>query len=49
MQKLPGISNYLLGKAELKDLIVPTPEYENFFILPCGPIPPNPSEILLDT
>jgi capsular exopolysaccharide synthesis family protein len=49
MQKGAGISNYLLGKAELKDLIVPAPDYENFFILPCGPIPPNPSEILLDT
>ncbi|PZR27450.1 MAG: hypothetical protein DI535_10595 [Citrobacter freundii] len=48
MQKLPGISNFLLGKAELKDLIVPAPDCENLYILPCGPIPPNPSELLLD-
>jgi tyrosine-protein kinase Etk/Wzc len=46
--KKPGMSNYLLGKAELQDLIVPVPDHENLFVLPCGPIPPNPSELLLD-
>jgi capsular exopolysaccharide synthesis family protein len=46
--KKPGISNFLLGSAGLKDLIIPVPDYENFFILPCGPIPPNPAELLLD-
>lgn len=49
MGKKPGISNYLVGKAELKDLIIPVPEHDNLFILPCGPIPPNPSELLLDS
>lgn len=48
MGKLPGISNYLLGKADLKDLVVPVEGQENLFVLPCGPIPPNPAEILLD-
>lgn len=48
MGKKPGISNYLVGKAELKDLIIPVPDAENLFVLPCGPIPPNPSELLLD-
>jgi tyrosine-protein kinase Etk/Wzc len=48
MSKKPGISNYLVGKAELKDLIIPVPDAENLFVLPCGPIPPNPSELLLD-
>lgn len=48
MGKYPGISNYLLGKAELSELIVPVPEHENLYVLPCGPIPPNPSELLLD-
>lgn len=46
--KRPGISNYLLGKAELKDLIVPVAEQENLYVLPCGPVPPNPAELLLD-
>jgi tyrosine-protein kinase Etk/Wzc len=29
-------------------LIVRVPEVDNLFVLPCGPIPPNPSELLLD-
>jgi capsular exopolysaccharide synthesis family protein len=48
MSKKSGISNYLVGKAEIKDLIIQVPEHENLFVLPCGPIPPNPSELLLD-
>lgn len=46
--KNPGISNFLVGKAELKDLILPVPNQENLFVLPCGPVPPNPAELLLD-
>jgi len=48
MGKKPGISNYLVGKAELKDLILPVPGEENLYVLPCGPAPPNPAELLLD-
>lgn len=48
MSKKSGISNYLLGKAELEDLIIPVPDQPNLFVMPCGPIPPNPSELLLD-
>ena len=48
MSKRAGISNFLVGKAELKDVIVPVAEHENLYVLPCGPIPPNPSELLLD-
>jgi tyrosine-protein kinase Etk/Wzc len=46
--KGPGITNYLIGKAELKDLIKPVPGHENLYVLGCGPIPPNPAELLLD-
>ncbi|MEP7373385.1 MAG: polysaccharide biosynthesis tyrosine autokinase [Chitinophagaceae bacterium] len=46
--KNPGISNFLVGKAEVKDLILPVPSQENLFVLPCGPVPPNPAELLLD-
>jgi capsular exopolysaccharide synthesis family protein len=46
--KGPGISNYLVGKANLEDLIRPIPEQDNLFVLGCGPIPPNPAELLLD-
>ncbi len=48
IQKGPGITNYLVGKANLADLIKPVPDHENLFILGCGPIPPNPAELLLD-
>jgi capsular exopolysaccharide synthesis family protein len=48
MPKGPGATNYLIGKSALPDLIVPVPGQENLFVLGCGPIPPNPSELLLD-
>lgn len=48
MTKRNGITNYLVGQAELTDLITPVPGQENLFVLPCGPIPPNPAELLLD-
>lgn len=42
----PGLSNLLIGEADYDSLIKPT-EVENLFILPCGPTPPNPAELLL--
>ena len=48
MQKGSGITNYLVGKSDnLKDLIKQVPDQENLFVFGCGPIPPNPSELLL--
>jgi tyrosine-protein kinase Etk/Wzc len=50
MPKGPGITNYLVGKSEnLKELIRQVPDQDNLFVLGCGPIPPNPSELLLST
>jgi tyrosine-protein kinase Etk/Wzc len=46
--KKPGLTNFLLGKAELKDLPIPVGDMNNLFVLACGPVPPNPAEILLD-
>lgn len=40
-----GISNYLIGKVEVED-IIHTTSLENLYIIPSGPIPPNPSELL---
>ena len=42
-----GLSNYLIGKAEIKDIIQQTKVNENFFVIGSGPIPPNPSELLV--
>lgn len=43
-----GISNYLVGKATLEELPLPVPGCENLYVVSCGPVPPNPSELLLD-
>lgn len=48
MPKKPGLTNYLLGKVSLEQLPVPVPDHENLFVLACGPVPPNPAEMLLD-
>jgi capsular exopolysaccharide synthesis family protein len=50
MDKGPGITNFLVGKLQdLSTVIRPVPECENLYVLGCGPVPPNPAEILLDT
>jgi capsular exopolysaccharide synthesis family protein len=40
-----GISNVIMGETVLKDMIVRT-EIPNLDVLPCGPTPPNPAELL---
>ncbi|HEY6402522.1 MAG TPA: polysaccharide biosynthesis tyrosine autokinase, partial [Blastocatellia bacterium] len=40
-----GISNYLSSRTPLDDLIVKLP-IPNLYALPCGPIPPNPAELI---
>jgi capsular exopolysaccharide synthesis family protein len=40
-----GLSNYLTGKVALNEVIKKT-LVDNVFLLPSGPIPPNPSELL---
>jgi len=43
-----GITNYLVGDQDLSSIVVSVPQVENLFVMPCGPIPPNPAEILLE-
>lgn len=43
-----GISNYIVGDVKMEELPVKITNTENLFIVPAGPIPPNPSELLLD-
>ena len=40
-----GISSVLVGTSPLSDVVVHT-VVENLDLIPCGPIPPNPSEIV---
>jgi tyrosine-protein kinase Etk/Wzc len=42
-----GLTNYLVGSAKLEELAKPVPQVDNLYVIPCGPVPPNPSEILL--
>lgn len=49
MNERKGITNFLVtNNMKLGDIIYPVNEVENLFVAPCGPVPPNPSEILLD-
>ncbi len=40
-----GISSYLIGKLGIED-IIQTTLVDNLYIIPSGPIPPNPSELI---
>ncbi|NSW91335.1 MAG: CpsD/CapB family tyrosine-protein kinase [Firmicutes bacterium] len=40
-----GLTNYITGEATLEEVVYRT-NIENFYITPCGVIPPNPAELL---
>jgi tyrosine-protein kinase Etk/Wzc len=48
LHKREGITNHVIGRVEYEELPIPVPGIENLFVIACGPIPPNPSELLLD-
>ena len=41
-----GITLYLSGQISKEELIIPSEVNPNLFIIPSGPIPPNPNELL---
>ncbi len=41
-----GLSNLILGDKSYED-VIKTTEIPNLFVLPCGPLPPNPAELLM--
>lgn len=43
-----GISDYLLGHKDPEEIIKRTDTHENLFIIPSGPLPENPSELLMN-
>ncbi|WP_234736333.1 GumC family protein [Tellurirhabdus bombi] len=40
-----GVSNYLANQATLDEIVLPVEGYPNLYFIPCGPTPPNPSEL----
>jgi capsular exopolysaccharide synthesis family protein len=47
LPKTHGLTNYLIGTATFDEIIQQVPAVDNLYVIPCGPVPPNPSEILL--
>lgn len=45
LSRAKGISNYLVGKISLDEAILDT-NIDNLSLMPCGTLPPNPSELL---
>ncbi|MBN8783698.1 MAG: polysaccharide biosynthesis tyrosine autokinase [Terrimonas ferruginea] len=43
-----GVTNYLWNEAEPEELIRRAPAHDNLFFLPAGPVPENPSELLIN-
>jgi tyrosine-protein kinase Etk/Wzc len=43
-----GITNYIVGNVDVQDVIHPVPGVNDLFVIPCGPVPPNPAEMLLN-
>jgi len=46
VENKPGFVQCLTGHVELADAILPVPGVANLSVVPCGPIPPNPAEVL---
>ena len=42
-----GLTHFLIGKADLSEIVYPVEGVENLYIIPCGPVPPNPAELIL--
>jgi len=48
LQRDIGLTNYILGSARKEDLPQLQAEVPNLYIIGAGPIPPNPSEMIMD-
>ena len=42
-----GLSSFLTGHSEIEEIINKVENFDNLYVIPCGIIPPNPSELLL--
>lgn len=43
-----GLTNYVIGEIPVSSITYKVPDVDNLHVIPCGPIPPNPAELLLD-
>ena len=46
VENKPGFVRCLTGQVEMTKAILPVPGVPNLSVIPCGPIPPNPAEVL---
>jgi polysaccharide biosynthesis transport protein len=46
VKNLPGFVECLAGRATLGEATTPVKGIPNLYVIPCGPIPPNPAELL---
>lgn len=46
VQNKPGFVQCLTGHVDLPEAILQVPGVANLSVIPCGPIPPNPAEVL---
>lgn len=46
VENKPGFVRCLTGHIDLAEAILPVPGVPNLSVIPCGPIPPNPAEVL---
>ena len=46
IRQAPGLSNLIAGLRDERDCLVKSSYFDNWYILPAGDIPPNPSELL---
>ena len=47
LKRKVGITNFLIGRSDFNELPIQVEGIENLYVIACGPIPPNPSELLL--
>lgn len=48
MHERRGITNFLVSDMNIEEIIHKVPGVEDMYVIPCGPVPPNPAEMLLD-
>jgi capsular exopolysaccharide synthesis family protein len=48
LKERKGLTNFIVRSVELPEIIYPVPGQDNMFVIPCGPVPPNPAEMLLN-